>query len=70
MCNELCVTVGPTTTKMDAHFAPRFFICLQAENTQNTGLQLQDPLVCSTSRFSLSGFLRHGYKKYLEIEEV
>ena len=25
---------------------------------------------CSTSRFSLSGFLRHGYKKYLEIEEV
>ena len=24
---------------------------------------------CSTSRFSLSGFLRHGYKKYLEIKE-
>ena len=25
---------------------------------------------CFTSRFSLSIFLRHGYKKYLEIEEV
>ena len=28
------------------------------------------PHACSTSRFSLSGFVRHGYKKYLEIEEV
>ena len=31
---------------------------------------LAGPHVCSTSRFSLCGFLRHGYKKYLEIEEV
>ena len=30
--NELCTTVGRTTTKM--HFVPRFFICLQAVNTQ------------------------------------
>ena len=31
---------------------------------------LAGPHACSTSSFSLSGFLRHGYKKYLEIEEV
>ena len=52
------------TTKMNAHFVPQFFICLQTVNTQNT--RLQGPLAglhaCSTSRFSLSGFLRHGYK--------
>ena len=53
--NELCATVGRTTTKMNVRFVPRFFICLQAVNTQNT---------------SLSGFLRHSYKTYLEIEEV
>ena len=49
-----------------------FFICLQAANTQNTGLQgsLAGPRACSTWRFSLSGFLRDGYKRYLEIEEV
>ena len=63
--NELCTTVGRTTTKMNAHFVPRFFICLQAVNTQNTGLQgplagpRARPHACSTSRFSLSGFLRH-----------
>ena len=70
--NALCVTVGRTTTKMNAHFVPQCFICLQAVNTRNTGLQglLVSPHACSTSRFSLSGFLRHGYKKYLEIEEV
>ena len=48
---------------MNAHFVPQFFICLQAVNTQNTGLQgpLACPYACSyTSRFSLSGFLRHG----------
>ena len=62
--NEFCATVDRTTTKMKAHFVPRFFICLQAVNTRNTGLQgpLTGPHACSTSRFSLSGFLRHGYK--------
>ena len=66
--NELCATVGCTITKMNEHFVPRFFICLQAVNTQNTGLQgpLAGAHACSTS---LSDFLRHGYKKYLEIEE-
>ena len=69
---KLCATMVRTTTKVNAHFVPQFFICLQAVNTQNTGLQgpLAGPLACFTSRFSLSGFLRHGYKKYLEIEEV
>ena len=68
--NVLCATVGCITTKMNAHFVPRFFICLQAVNTQNTGLQgpLAGLYACSTLRFSLSGFLRHGCKKYLEIE--
>ena len=70
--NELYTTVGHTATKMNAHFVPWFFICLQAVNTQNTGLQ--GPLAvlhaCSTSRFSLSGFLRHDYKKHLEVEVV
>ena len=28
-----------TTTKINAHFVPPFFICLLAVNTQNTGLQ-------------------------------
>ena len=53
-------------------FCPSVFICLQAVNTQNTGLQgpLAGLHARSTSRFSLSGFLRLGYKKYLEIEEV
>ena len=52
------------TTKMNAHFVPQFFICLQEVNTQNTGLQgaLAGPRAFSTSRFSLPGFLRHGYK--------
>ena len=31
--NELCSTVGRTTTKMNANFIPRFFSCLQAVNT-------------------------------------
>ena len=71
--NELYATVGRTATKMNAHFVPWFFLCLQAVNTQNSGLQgsLAGPHTCSTLRFSLSGFLRHGYKKkYLEIGEV
>ena len=34
--NELCTTVGRTTTKM--HFVPRFFICFQALNTQRVRL--------------------------------
>ena len=37
--NDLCVTVGRTTTKINAHFVPLFFICLLAVNTQNTRLQ-------------------------------
>ena len=39
--NKLCASVDLTTTKMNAHFVPQFFICLQAANTQNTGLQLR-----------------------------
>ena len=31
--NELCTTVGRTTTEMNAHFVPWFFSCLQAVNT-------------------------------------
>ena len=31
--NELCRTVGRTTTKMNVHFVPRFFSCLQAVNS-------------------------------------
>ena len=49
--NELCATVARTSIKMNAHFVPRFsFICLQAANTQNTGLQgpLAGPYACST----------------------
>lgn len=62
---KLCVTVGRTTTKVNAHFVPRFFICFHAVSTQSTGMQgaLAGSLACSTSRFSLSGYLRHGYKK-------
>ena len=64
--------MGRTTTNMNAHFVPRFFICFQAVDTQNTGLQgpLAGPHACSTLRSSLSSFLRRGYKKYLEFEEV
>ena len=36
--NELCTAMGRTTTKMNAHFAPRFFICLQAVNTHRVRL--------------------------------
>ena len=36
--NELCTTVGRTTTKMNAHFVPRFFSCLQAVNTHRIRL--------------------------------
>ena len=61
---ELRNSVGRTTTKMNVHFVPWFYFCLQAVNTQNTSLQglPAAPLACSTSRFSLSGLLRHGYK--------
>ena len=66
--NELYTTVGRTTTKINAHFVPRFFkLFAGSEHTEDP---LGGPHACSTSRFSLSGFLRHGYKKYLEIEEV
>ena len=34
----LCTTMGHTTTKMNAHFVPRFFICLQAVNTHRVHL--------------------------------
>ena len=70
--NKLCATAGCTKTKMNAHFVAKFFICSQAVNTQNTRLQnpFAGPHACSTSRFSLSDFLRHGYTNCLEIEEV
>ena len=42
-------------------FAPRFFICLQVVNTHRKRLLAR--MLVSTSRFSLSGFLRHGCKK-------
>ena len=35
VCNELCKTVGRTTTKLNAHSVPRFFVCLQAVNTHS-----------------------------------
>ena len=38
MWNELCTTVGRTTTKVNAHFVPRFFSCLQAVNTHRVRL--------------------------------
>ena len=66
--NELCMTVGHTTTKMNAHFVPRFFKLFAGSELSED--PLGGPHACSTSRFSLSGFLRRGYKKYLEIEEV
>ena len=69
--NELCTTVGRTTTKMNAHFVPPFFICLRAVNTHRVRLLAR--MLVPPRDFSLSansGFLRHGYKKYLEIEEV
>ena len=61
--NELCATVGRTTTKMNVHFVPRFFICSPSLNTHDTGLQgpLAGLHACSTSRFFLSGFLMHGW---------
>ena len=48
--NELYATVGRAATKMNAHVVPRFFICLQAVNTQNTALQgpVAGPHACST----------------------
>ena len=36
--NDLCTTLGRTTTKMNAHFVPRFFSCLQAVNTHRIRL--------------------------------
>ena len=47
-------------------FCPSVFrLFAGSEHSQLTG-----PHACSTSRFSLFGFLRHGYKKHQEIEEV
>ena len=40
------------------------------EGSEHSQGPLAGPHACSTSRFSLSGFLRHGNKKYVEIEEV
>ena len=72
MWNELCATMGRTTIKMNAHFVPQFFISLQVVNTQKSGLQglPAGPHACFTSRFSLSGYLRFGCKRYLETEEM
>ena len=52
--NELCTTVGYhcTTTKMNAHFVPRFFICLQAVNTQRVLLLAR--MLVPPQDFSLS----------------
>ena len=36
--NELCTTVGRTTTEMNAHFVARFFICLRAVNAHRVRL--------------------------------
>ena len=59
--NELCANVGRTTTKMDAHFVPQFFkFFAGSEHSQGP---LGGPHACSTSRFSLSSFLRHGYNE-------
>ena len=69
--NELCTTMGRTTTEMNAHFVPRFFICLWAVNTHRVRLLAR--MLVPHQDFTLSAnsdFLRHGYKKYLEIEEV
>ena len=38
MWNEFCTTVGRTTTKMNVHFVPRFFISLQSVNTYRVRL--------------------------------
>ena len=57
--NELCTTMGRSTIKMNAHFVPRFFkLFASSEHSQDS---FGGPHACSTSRFSLSGFLRHGY---------
>ena len=36
--SEFCTTVGRTTTKMNVHFVPRFFISLQSVNTRRVRL--------------------------------
>ena len=36
--NELCTTVGRTTTKKNAHLVPRFCICLQAVSAHRVRL--------------------------------
>ena len=69
--NKLWTTVGRSSTEKHAHFVPRFFICLRAVNTHRVRLLAR--MLVPPQDFSLptnSGFLRHGYKKYLEIEEV
>ena len=60
---------GSYYNKDECPFCPSVFH-LQAVNTRNTGLQgpPAGPHACSTSRFSLPGFLRRDYKKYLEIK--
>ena len=46
--NELCTTVGHTTTKMNAHFVPRFQLFAGSEHSQGPlgGLH-----ACSTQDF-------------------
>ena len=36
--NEFCTTMGRTTTKMNVHFVPQFFISLQSLNTHRVHL--------------------------------
>ena len=50
-----------------AFFPSVFHLFVGSDHSQGP---LTGKHACSTSRFSLSGFLRHGYKKYQEIEEV
>ena len=50
MWNELCMTVGRTTTKMNAHFVPQFFICLQAVNTHGVSfIEFISPVIYNRS---------------------
>ena len=59
---------GSCYNQDECAFCPSVFQLF--EGSEHSQGPLASPHACSTSRFSLSGFLRHGYKKYLEIEEV
>ena len=66
--NELCTTMDRTTTEMNAHFVPRFFICLWGVNTHRVRLLARMLVPLKIFPFwLLEAWLQ---KKYLEIEEV